>query len=241
MNKKLKIYSTLFVAVLVYFVVTNVFYFNESLWYSTPNDKLEFVDCPPEFMSRETRTDGSVVTTNHETYGYEVYVAPKDRSKQKSLISKAKMADGDGVELQTYMVEMQQVKLSVPASQDSFFNVLFVVSVITSVVALIVIVWILCLVVKLIRSIRRGEIFVAQVSKYLEITGILLSALYLYQTIVCYAITQYNMHHIQLADYYVVFKNDANSMFIITGLALMIISQIILMGKDLKEEQELTI
>ena len=241
MNKKLKIYSTLFVAVLIYFVVTNVFYFNESLWYSTPNDKLEFVDCPPEFMSRETRPDGSVITTNHETYGYEVYVAPKDRSKQKPLISKAKMADGDGVELQTYMVEMQQVKLSVPASQDSFFNVLFVVSVITSVVALIVIVWILCLVVKLIRSIRRGEIFVTQVSKYLEITGILLSALYLYQTIVCYAITQYNMHHIQLADYYVVFKNDANSMFIITGLALMIISQIILMGKDLKEEQELTI
>ena len=30
-------------------------------------------------------------------------------------------------------------------------------------------------------------------------------------------------------------------MYILTGLALMIISQIILMGKDLKEEQELTI
>ena len=237
MNKKLKIYSTLFVAVLIYFVVTSVFNYNESFWYSTPSDKLEFVDCPPEFMSRETRADGSVVTTNHETYGYEVDVAPKDRSKQKSLISTA----SDGVETQTYMVEMQKVKLSVPASQKRFFNVLFVVSVITSVVALIVIVWILSLVIKLIRNIRRGNIFVTQVSKYLEITGILLSALYLYQTIVCYAITRYNMYHIQLADYYVVFKNDANSMFILTGLALMIISQIILMGKDLKEEQELTI
>ena len=30
-------------------------------------------------------------------------------------------------------------------------------------------------------------------------------------------------------------------MYIFTGLGLMIISQIILMGKDLKEEQELTI
>jgi hypothetical protein len=38
-----------------------------------------------------------------------------------------------------------------------------------------------------------------------------------------------------------VFKNECNSMFIFTGLALMIISQIILMGKDLKDEQELTI
>jgi hypothetical protein len=241
MNKKLKIYSTLFVAVLIILVVTNVFYFHESMWYATPNDKMEFVDCPPEFMSRETLPDGSVITTNHETYDYEVYVAPKDKFKQKSLMSTAKMSDSDGVELQTYMVEMQKVKLSVPASQKRFFNVLFVVSVITSVVALIVIVWILSLVIKLIRNIRRGNIFVTQVSKYLEITGVLLSALYLYQTIVCYTITRYNMYHIQLADYYVVFKNDANSMFILTGLALMIISQIILMGKDLKEEQELTI
>jgi hypothetical protein len=30
-------------------------------------------------------------------------------------------------------------------------------------------------------------------------------------------------------------------MYLLTGLGLMIISQIILMGKDLKEEQELTI
>ncbi|MBO4718270.1 MAG: DUF2975 domain-containing protein [Prevotella sp.] len=199
------------------------------------------MDCPPEFMSRETRADGSVVTTNHETYGYEVYVAPKDRSKQKSLISTAKMSDSDGVELQTYMVEMQKVKLSVPASHNSFFNVLYVVSIITSVVALIVIVWILCLVFKLVRSIRKGDIFVTQVSKYLEITGILLSALYLYQTIIDFAITQYLKHHIQLADYFIVGKDEANDMYLLTGLALMIISQIILMGKDLKDEQELTI
>ena len=178
MNKKLKIYSTLFVAVLIILVVTNVFYFHESMWYATPNDKMEFVDCPPEFMSRETLPDGSVITTNHETYDYEVYVAPKDKFKQKSLMSTAKMSDSDGTELQTYMVEMQKVKLSVPASQKRFFNVLFVVSVITSVVALIVIVWILSLVIKLIRNIRRGNIFVTQVSKYLEITGVLLSALY---------------------------------------------------------------
>ena len=31
MNKKLKIYSTLFVAVLIILVVTNVFYFHESI------------------------------------------------------------------------------------------------------------------------------------------------------------------------------------------------------------------
>ena len=49
------------------------------------------------------------------------------------------------------------------------------------------------------------------------------------------------MRNIKLAEYDVVFQNNTNSMLIITGLALMIISQIILMGKDLKEEQDLTI
>ena len=88
---------------------------------------------------------------------------------------------------------------------------------------------------------RRGELFVAQVSKYLEITGYLLSALYLIQWIAEYALTQYCIQNIQLADYHIVYSNDTNSMYLLTGLALMIISQIILMGKEIKEEQELTI
>ena len=97
------------------------------------------------------------------------------------------------------------------------------------------------MVIKLISKIRRGEIFVAKVSKYLEITGILLTCLYLYELAVSYIVTQYFISHIHLADLSIVFKNECNSMFIFTGLALMIISQIILMGKDLKDEQELTI
>jgi hypothetical protein len=44
-----------------------------------------------------------------------------------------------------------------------------------------------------------------------------------------------------MADYYVVFKNECDGMYILTGLGLMMISQIILMGRDMKEEQELTI
>jgi hypothetical protein len=82
---------------------------------------------------------------------------------------------------------------------------------------------------------------VTKVAKYLEITGILLSLLYLNALVVSYFITQYFIANIHLADHSIVFKNECNSMFILTGLGLMIISQIILMGKDLKEEQELTI
>ena len=135
---------------------------------------------------------------------------------------------------------MQKVKLETPASETSFnFHVILAIA--SAIVIMIVTIWILCMVYKLIRSIRKGDIFVAQVSKYLETTGILLTALYLFQWFSSYVFTQYCINNIQLTDYYIVYKNECNSMYILTGLALMIVSQIILMGKDLKEEQELTI
>ena len=81
----------------------------------------------------------------------------------------------------------------------------------------------------------------AKVARNLEITGILLSVLYLYQLATSYLVTQYFIANIHLADHSIVFKNECNSMYLLTGLGLMIISQIILMGKDLKDEQELTI
>ena len=81
----------------------------------------------------------------------------------------------------------------------------------------------------------------SKVAQYLETTGILLTTLYLYTFAVSYISTQYFISHVHIADYYIVFKNECDSMYIITGLALMIISQIILMGKELKEEQDLTV
>ena len=49
------------------------------------------------------------------------------------------------------------------------------------------------------------------------------------------------MQYLVLADYAVVFQNNCNNMYIFTGLALMIVSQIILMGRELKDDQALTI
>ena len=241
MNKKLKIYSTLFVVVLVYLVVTSVFHIDSYGWGQGGHDKLEFVDEAPGFMTRDTLEGGAVRTITKPTVSYEVYVKPKDLSKQRVLLSTAKsIHQSSAGETQTYKVEMQKVKLVTPTSETSFnFHILF--AIVSALVVTIVIVWILCMVYKLIRRIRKGDIFVAQVSKYLETTGFLLTALYLFQWFSSYVFTQYCINNIQLSDYYIVYKNEANSMYILTGLALMIISQIILMGKDLKEEQDLTI
>jgi hypothetical protein len=139
------------------------------------------------------------------------------------------------------MIEMQKAKLIQPASDSPLKNFTLVYAIVLLALEAVVVVWILCMVFKLVQSIRKGEVFVTKVSKYLETAGILLTVLYLFQFIGSYVIMQYFIREVRLAGYYIVFRNDCNSMYIITGLALMIISQIILMGKDLKDEQDLTI
>ena len=58
MSKKLKIYCTLFVVVLVYLVVTSVIHFDSYGWGQGGHDKLEFVDEAPGFMTRDTLEGG---------------------------------------------------------------------------------------------------------------------------------------------------------------------------------------
>ena len=232
MNKKLKIYSTLFVVAIIILAVTSTVHYSNYTWDSNSDEKLELVESPSEFMSTDTLANGQVVTKRHPYIGYEVNVEPRNYPNQKILLSKS-----DG---QTYRVNMKKVNLEVPAS-DAYSYIPMILILSSALIAIIVAIWIVVLVFKLIRNIRKGDIFVTKVSRYMETAGILLSVLYLYTLVSSYITTQYFIHNIHIADYYIVFKNECNGMYILTGLALMIISQIILMGKDLKDEQELTI
>lgn len=140
------------------------------------------------------------------------------------------------------MVDLDQVTVILPAEKNSLSVSLFIIWAVTA----IVMIWILCLAIKIIRSIRRGEIFVTKVAGYLETIGLLLSADYVIGGIVGSVWYHAFLKQIELADYYVTSFNSAiggagGGLWILTGLGLMIISQIILMGKDLKEEQDLTI
>ena len=231
MTKKLKIYSTLFVVALIVLVMSDTFHYSSMGWSPAPDNKMEFAELPSEFEKRDS-IPGGVVSTGVPLISYEVNVQPWGRQDHKALLSTAQG--------QTYKVDMQRIKISIPTSRTgSKVPLYFIAS--SAIFAVIVCLWILWLVIKLIISIRLGVIFVTKVAKYLEITGILLSLLYLNALIVSYSITQYFIANIHLADHSIVFKNECNSMYLLTGLGLMIISQIILMGKDLKEEQELTI
>ena len=236
MNKKLKIYTTLFLAVLIVLLVfpDNLHHYS-STYIPGSEGKLEYGNIPEQFYERDTiiEADGGISTSSKmsSTRIYTVNVLPKKPYANTAIISTV----GD----QAYKVTMKQVTLALPtAKAKKTPTVIFITSIIISLAMLI---GVLCLVIKLIRSIRRGEIFVSNVSKYLETTGILLSVIYIIQFISSYAEALFFIRNIKLAEYDVVFQNNTNSMLIITGLALMIISQIILMGKDLKEEQDLTI
>ena len=231
MTKKLKICSTLFVVALIVLVMGDTFHYSAMGWSPAPDNKMEFAELPSEFEKRDS-IPGGVVSTGVPLISYEVNVQSWGRADHKALLSTAQG--------QTYRVDMQKIKVSIPASRTgSKVPLYFIAS--SAIFAIIVCLWVLWLIIKLVSSIRRGEIFVTKVAKYLEITGILLSVLYLNAIIVSYSITQYFIANIHLADHSIVFKNECNSMYLLTGLGLMIISQIILMGKDLKEEQELTI
>ena len=232
MNKKLKIYSTLFVIALIVFGFATTFHYSAMGWSPAPDNNMQFAELPSDFMSTDTLPDGGTVSYGHPYYTYELNVHQWSRPDHKDLISTAQG--------QTYKVEMQKVKVGMPVSRAGSNIPMYIISSI-AIVSFIIFLCILYMVIKLIIKIRRGEIFVTKVSKYLEITGILLTCLYLYQLAASYIVTQYFISTIHLADLSIVFKNECNSMFIFTGLALMIISQIILMGKDLKDEQELTI
>ena len=238
MNKKLKLYCSLFVTVLILFMVFNFIHVSFPFSYCTyDNEKLEFMDTPGEFydvFDTVSHDGGHHYYSSVKTYNFDVNVMPKDRilsSKDKALFSISNN--------QINKIQMQSVRLTTPSRQASTFFV--ILSFALSLVSFIVAVYIIVLVFKIVKRIREGEIFASQVSRFLDIAGKLLVGLYLFQFIVSFVYSMYCINHIHLAQYYVVYKNDANIMLILTGLGLMIISQIILMGKDLKEEQDLTI
>ena len=231
MNKKLKLYILAFILVLPLSIKDSV-YFSSMSWSPAPDNNMEFAELPSDFMTCDTLPGGGTVSYGHPYYTYELNVHPWSRPDHKVLLSTAQG--------QTYTVQMQKIKVGIPVSRVESDIPMYIIGS-GAVVSIIVFLCILYMVIKLIIKIRRGEIFVTKVTKYLEVTGILLTFLYLYTLLVSYIATQYFISTIHLADLSIVFKNECNSMYIFTGLALMIISQIILMGKDLKDEQELTI
>ena len=245
MNKKLKIYSTLLAIVLVGTVISNTFHRENYSSIMREGEVLTLDSLTEEFGKVDKSTtvqvdtvDGkrytTVTTTSYNvkfkpTFEVTVPVRPNRAATDKFLYSKV-----DG---QSCMVEMQKVKLKIPVEKgsDTFTIVLALM-----ILLLLPFLWLLVIVLKVIRSVYKGEIFVTQITKRLETAGWLLAGFWFLANIVGYIQIQILRETVRMA-YYDIYWESASIYYIVFGLVLMIISQIILKGKDLKDEQELTI
>ncbi len=224
MKKKLRLYCGLLTLVLVAAIVCDLVHVNYSSSTDKEREELYFGEEPEEFSTTE-EIEGGVRRKSKPTMSIDVNVEARHYPKDFALLSEV-----DG---QVCRVDMKQVSLAIPAdrvTQSKPFIIVYC-SIIPNVLLLG---WLVVIVFQVLRSVARREVFVARIA------GILLVAFWVWQYIRSYIVTQILVQYVNMA-YYDIKWFTPNFICLIMGLAMMIVSQIILMGKDLKEEQELTI
>lgn len=237
--KKLKIYSTLLiVALLSILLLDNIkIHFSGHSWAETDQITLDHVKNPAEFF-RVDSIEGGYKTTSLSFFSFPLYVRPYHGHMLKSHWYDCQNCDGRQY---TSFMELDKVKLKIPASDIDGSEILLTFGGVAIGLSAIFFIWILVVVFKTIRLIRKGEVFVSTVVRNMERVGWMLVAYYLFGSLISYLAYVYAVHTFHIAFHDIVFHNEASSLVMILGFVLMIVSQVILLGKDLKEEQELTI
>jgi hypothetical protein len=231
MKKKLKIYSALLFIVLLIEVFGNTLSYRYSEWSTDPIKELSIGPLPDDFATTK-EVKGGVATYFKPTLSLDVKVNACEIAPGKYLVCNA----GE----KSCRLDIQKAKVSIPVER---LKGTFLFYYVTANGLLIIVLGIFLLVIafKIIRSVYRGEVFVSKVSRQMETAGIVMVVIQLIYYIGAYVATQLLLNQTDIS-YLDISMDDAKiSYFIILGLILMIFSQIILMGKDLKEEQELTI
>lgn len=93
----------------------------------------------------------------------------------------------------------------------------------------------------LFRAVRRGEIFERKIEKWLKRSGILLVMIFISSLAFDFITFYLAKNCLDLTHYVVVFNGDCNMMTLYTGVGMLIFSEILVMGRKMKEEQDLTI
>jgi hypothetical protein len=245
LKNKLKFYSVLMAILLVGSAITLTFNYENYYCENRDGEVLTLDSLKEDFAKIDRQTTVNVDTADGRrdtstfsswsvhfkpTFQVTVPVRPIRGANDKFLYSSLKG--------EPCMVEMQKVKLKVPfekASPDfTLTNTLL------SCATLPLLIWLLVIVLMVIRSVYKGEIFVSQIAKRLETAGWLLVAIWIVGNVTDYIHIQLLRDAVLMA-YYDIYWQPTSINFVIFGLVLMILSQIILKGKDLKDEQELTI
>ena len=248
MKKKLKIYSALLIVILVVLAARVITFPHSRSWTNRPGEELYLDSMNLDFAKKlDIKTETWTDTINGIPYPhtstdynfttkktFEVDVPVRHRGSIDHYLY-SRLVNGQPV-----MVEMKYVKIKVPLG----FSRLNRPIVISGALILLIVpfyIWLLVVIIKVLRSVYKGEIFVSEIAKGLEKAGKLLVAIWIVGRITGYIVLFIMKRNLLLAGYDIDFPIIGDVTFLIFGFALMIVSQIILMGKELQEEQELTI
>ena len=248
MIKKLKIYSVMLIVVLAVLVTKFFSLSYHDSWTSREGEELYLDSMNLNFAKKldiktmtwtdtingipypQTSTDWSFTTKKT----LEVNIPVRHRGCIDHYLY-SRLANGQPV-----MVDMQTVKIKVPMENNPQIRPI-VISLALIFLIVPFYIWLLVVILKVLHSVYKGEIFVSEIAKGLEKAGKLLVAIWVVGRITAYIVLFIMKRNLLLAGYEIDFPIIGDVTFLIFGFALMIVSQIILMGKDLKEEQDLTI
>ena len=231
MKRKLKIYTALLFIVLLIEVFGNTFSYRSSSWSTDPIKELSIGPLPDDFATIK-EVKGGVVTYFKPTLGIDVKVNACEIAPGKYLVCNA----GE----KSSRLDIRQARVSIPVERVKGTFLFYYVTA----NGLLIIVLGICLLViafKITRSVYRGEVFVSKVSRQMETAGIVMIIMQLIYGTASYFAVQLLLKHVDISYLNISMDDSKIGYFVILGLILMIFSQIILMGKDLKEEQDLTI
>ena len=262
MNKKLKFYSGLFLFSILFVVVFAVFTPTDKsvVAVSYNNSAYSPTNYNSEVMRMSVERDGNPLVTTKSDTTYQVVTDSLGKidtigkiintsslySSRSYTVNLRKRGNTNtppficiANSTTKGVIDIEKAKISV-SSTKNYFVKLLVLAAIVAIVYIIGLIWVIRLIVRVIKNIRKGDIFVSQMAVDLERLGILMTIFF----VVGFIGQIYNYFMacgIQLENYQVVLGPINGRAWLIAGTGLMLLSQIFSMGKDLKEDVDLTV
>jgi len=229
MKNKLKLYCTLLILVLPVYRVTNILLDHK---YHHMEKALTIGPLPKECRGETIKTVDGDWTRMKPFYPFEVNVKSYRLEQDKYLSCNA------GEKSCTMVIKKAQI--DIPAERENV-KTIYYIQVVNIIIQMIFAFFILIIGYLLIVSVYKGEVFVGKVARLMEVAGGLICGMTLVNTTSSYISFRMLMEHIDSTYLDIYWDYGNNFIFITLGLTMMVFSQIILRGKELQEEQELTI
>ena len=137
-------------------------------------------------------------------------------------------------------MDIKKVQIDIPSERENV-KTIYNIQVVNIIIQMIFAILILIIGYRLIVSVYNGEVFVGKVARLMEVAGGLICGMTLVNTISSYISFRMLLEQIDSTYLDIYWDYGNNFIWITLGLTLMVFSQIILRGKELQEEQELTI